>query len=477
MRTGQARWWQAWAGMVLAGLAARQPVAAVAAEGPPNIIFILVDDLGWTDLGCFGSRFYETPHIDRLAAQGMKFTQAYSACTVCSPTRAAIMTGKYPARLHITDWIAGHVRPQAKLRVPDWTMHLPLEEWNVARALKPRDYVTASIGKWHLGNEQFFPDKQGFDLNAGGCEKGQPPSYFSPYRIPTLTDGPPGEFLSDRLTTEALKFIDQNQHRPFFVYLPHYAVHTPLMARPEVIAKYKNKVQADAPHTNAVYAGLIESVDDSVGRLLQKLDELELAERTVLIFTSDNGGLLPVTSNVPLRAGKGSAYEGGVRVPLIVKWPGVTKPGSRCETPVISVDHLPTMLEMAGLKAGTPHVLDGESLVPLLQQTGGLTRDALYWHYPHYHPGGATPYSAIRQGDLKLIEFFEDQHVELYNVSEDIGEQHDLAEKLPDQAQVLRTKLAAWRSQVGAQLPTSNPAYDPAAGTARKPQPKKPAKK
>jgi arylsulfatase A len=470
-------WWQGLAGVVLVGLAAWQPASAVAAEGPPNILLILVDDLGWTDLGCFGSRFYETPHIDRLASQGMKFTQAYSACTVCSPTRAAILTGKYPARLHLTDWIAGHVRPQAKLQVPDWTRHLPLEERNIARALKPGNYATASIGKWHLGKEPFYPDQQGFDLNVGGCDKGQPPSYFSPYRIPTLTDGPPGEFLSDRLTTEAIKFMEQNQDRPFFVYLPHYAVHTPLMAKPEVLEKYQQKAQPAAPHTNAVYAGLIESVDDSVGRLLKKLDELKLAERTILIFTSDNGGLLPVTSNVPLRAGKGSAYEGGVRVPLIVKWPGVTKPGSRCDTPVISVDYLPTMLEMAGVQADAPQVVDGESLVPLLQQTGGLTRDTLYWHYPHYHPGGATPYSAIRQGDFKLIEFFEDQHVELYNLQDDIGEQHDLAEKLPDQAQALRTKLAAWRSQVGAQLPTPNPDYDPNAMTERKPQPKKPAKK
>ncbi|NOS69621.1 MAG: sulfatase [Verrucomicrobia bacterium] len=427
----------------------------------PNFIFILVDDLGWTDLGVQGSKFYETPNIDRLASQGMRFTQAYSACTVCSPTRAALLTGKYPARLHITDWIKGHVRPDAKLKVPDWTMHLPLEETTIAEALKHEGYATASIGKWHLGGSEFYPDKQGFDENLAGNDRGQPPSYFSPYGIPTLADGHKGEFLSDRLTDETLKFIERNKTKPFFIYLPHYAVHTPLMGKPEVIAKYKRKADPQNPQHNPVYAALIESVDDSVGRILQKLDELKLAENTVVIFTSDNGGLLQndVTSNLPLRAGKGSAYEGGVRVPLFIKWPGITKPGSTCDTPAITPDYFPTMLDMAGLAAKKPRSLDGESLVPLLKQTGGL-RKTIFWHYPHYHPGGATPYSAIRDGDWKLIEFFEDNHVELYNLREDIGEQSDLATKLPDRANALRKKLHAWRTKVGAQLPTANPDYD-----------------
>ena len=434
------------------------------AKDPPlNVVVILVDDLGWTDLGCQGSKFYETPNIDRLASESMRFTQAYAACTVCSPTRAGLMTGKYPARLHLTDWIAGHVLPKAKLKVPDWQMHLPLEERTIAEAFRDGGYATASIGKWHLGGPEFYPDHQGFDQNIGGCERGQPPSYFSPYGIATLTDGPKGEFLSDRLTEEALKFIERNQARPFFVYLPHYAVHTPLMSKPEVIARYRSKADPKNPQHNPIYAALIESVDDSVGRILQKLTNLKLADRTVIIFTSDNGGLVlnNVTSNLPLRAGKGSAYEGGVRVPLLVKWPGVTQAGSSCAVPAITPDLPPTLLEMAGLKPEKDQVVDGESLVPLLKGAGALRRDSIYWHYPHYHPGGATPYSAIRQGDWKLIEFFEDNRVELYNLHEDLGERTDLAVKLPDRAEALRQKLHAWCTQVGAQLPAPNPNYDP----------------
>jgi arylsulfatase A len=370
---------QTLAALLLAPLPALHAAAAPAPPGKPNIIFFLVDDMGWTDVGCMGSKFYETPNVDRLAAQGMKFTQAYSACTVCSPTRAALLTGQYPARLHITDWIPGHRRPQAKLKVPDWTMHLPLETTNIARLLKPEGFASASIGKWHLGGAAFWPEKQGFDLNVAGCDKGSPPSYFSPYKIPTLPNGPNGEFLSDRLTDEALKFITQNKNHPFFLYLPHYAVHTPLMAKAEVIAKYKKKADPHAPQHNAVYAALIESVDDSLGRVMRKLDELKLTDNTIVIFNSDNGGLIRSTGvNLGLRAGKGSAYEGGVRVPLIVKWPGVTKAGSVCETPVISVDYLPTILEMTGASNSSQQPQDGESIVPLLQQTGGLKRDTIY---------------------------------------------------------------------------------------------------
>ncbi|HEY9172567.1 MAG TPA: sulfatase [Verrucomicrobiae bacterium] len=447
--------------LALAAVALTQLPGAAQPAQPPNIIFILVDDLGWTDLGCQGSKFYETPNIDRLAREGMRFTQAYSACTVCSPTRAALMTGKYPARLHVTDWIRGHDYPKAKLKVPDWTMCLPLEERTIAEVLKEAGYATASIGKWHLGGRQFYPDKQGFDVNLGGCDKGQPPSYFSPYGIPTLPDGPPGEFLSDRLTDEAIKFIEQNKAKPFFVFVPHYAVHTPLMGKSNVVAKYRAKADTNSPQRNAQYAALVESVDDSVGRLLRRLDELRLAENTVIFFTSDNGGLVlnDVTSNRPLRAGKGSAYEGGVRVPLIVKWPRMTQPGSVCGTPVITPDFFPTLLEVAGLSSSPQSVLDGESLVPLLRQSGKLKRDAIYWHYPHYHPGGATPHSAIRDGDWKLIEFFEDNRVELYNLKDDIGEQADLAAKWPQQAKQLRERLQAWRRQVGAQMPTPNPDY------------------
>ena len=452
--------------------------AATPPTRAPNVIFILVDDWGWTDAACFGSKFYETPNIDRLAAEGMKFTQAYAACTVCSPTRAAVMTGKYPARLHITDWIAGHRRPYAKLRIPDWTMQLPLEEKTIAEELKARGYATGHFGKWHLGNEPFFPEHQGFDVNVGGCHMGSPGAYFPPYRIPTLKDERPGEFLSDRLTRDAMTFIEANKDRPFYIYLPHYAVHQPIAGKPDVIEKYKRKLATGTfVHTNPVYAALVESVDDSVGALMRKLSELNLADNTVVILTGDNGGLSGTvnaqgwrpgpTRNDPLRLGKGSAYEGGVRVPLIVKWPGVTAAGRVNETPVISVDFFPTILEIVGA-APTPASrsaatrVDGESIVPLLRGGSRLSRDAIFWHYPHYHPGSATPYSAIREGDWKLIHFFEDDHVELYNLKNDLSEKSDLAASNAAKAAELRRKLTAWRTSVGAQLPVKNPAYDAA---------------
>ena len=436
-------------------------LSAPAGAGKMKVIVILTDDLGWTDLGCFGSKFYETPNIDRLASQGMKFTDAYASCTVCSPTRASLLTGQYPARLRLTDWIAGHKRPFAKLNVPDWTMELNTGIPNLANVLKAAGYATASIGKWHLGPEENWPDKQGFDVNIAGAHIGQPPSYFSPYKIKTLTDGPDGEFLSDRLTQEAIKFIEKNQGRPFFVYLPHYGVHTHLMAKPEAIEKYKAKADKAAPHNNPVYAGLIESVDESVGRLMAKLDELKLSERTLVIFTSDNGGLIGPTSNVPLRAGKGSAYEGGVRVPLVVKWPGVTKPGSVSDTPVISADFYPTILAALGLTPPVGNAVDGESIEPALRQTGTLKRDAIFWHYPHYHPGGATPYSAVRSGDYRLVEFYEDHRVELYDLKNDLGETTDLAAQMPEKAAALKQKLGAWLKSVDAQFPSPNPDADP----------------
>ena len=452
--------------LVLSALRAAPAQGAGTAAPPPlNFVFILVDDWGWTDLGCYGSSFYETPHLDRLAAQGARFTQAYAACTVCSPTRAAVMTGKYPARLHLTDWIKGHVMPKAKLRVPDWTMYLPLEETTVAEALKPAGYATASIGKWHLGEKPLWPEHQGFDLNLGGCDRGQPPSYFSPYRIPTLPDGPEGEFLTDRESAEACKFIAAHRDRPFFLYLAHHAVHTPLMGKKEVVAKYAAKARPDQPQSNPTYAALVESVDDSVGRIMRQLDALGLAERTVVFVTGDNGGLVlrNITHNLGLRAGKGSAYEGGVRVPLIVRWPGVVTPGRVIDTPVMSIDFLPTMVELAGRPARAGQVVDGTSLVPLLRGAApdAWKRDTLYWHYPHYHPGGATPYSAIRVGDWKLVEFFEDQHVELYNLKADQAETRDLARQEPARVADLRARLQAWRASVGAQLPTPNPDWDP----------------
>jgi arylsulfatase A-like enzyme len=448
-------------------LASVVPVVQAAANAPWNFIVILVDDLGATDLGCMGSAFYETPHIDRLAADGVKFTAAYSACTVCSPTRASLLTGQYPARLHITDWITGHPRPYARLRVPDWTMRLPREEMNLAKALGKAGYATASIGKWHLGGPEFYPDRQGFDVNLGGTDRGQPPRYVAPYGIATLPEGPPGEFLTDRESAEACGFIDRNRERPFFIYLAHHAVHQPIAGKAGVVAKYERKALTDAPQRNATYAALVESVDDSVGRLRGQLAGTGLADRTIIVLTSDNGGLIgnlakPVTANLGLRAGKGSPYEGGVRVPLIVFWPGVTKPGSTCGVPVITADIYPTLLAIAGLRDAPGHIVDGESLVPLLRDDGGLTRDAVFWHYPHYHPGGATPYGAVRQGRFKLIEFFEDNRLELFDLASDPKETTNLAESQPEQARRLQRRLAAWRREVGAQMPTPNPDYDAA---------------
>lgn len=452
-------------------------IAEAASPRPPNIIFFLIDDWGWTDGGVFGSKVYETPHIDRLARQSMQFTSAYAACTVCSPTRAAVMTGKYPARLHITDWIAGHNRPFARLKIPEWTLQLPLEERTIAEELKARGYTTGLFGKWHLGNEAYYPEKQGFDVNFGGCHMGAPRNYFPPYGIPVITDEQPGEFLTDRLTREAVKFIEANRERPFYLYFPHYAVHTPLAGKPEVVEKYRKKIAAGSyVQTNPVYAALVESVDDSVGAVMKALADLKLDENTIIVLTGDNGGLSGTvngqgwrpgpTRNDPLRLGKGSAYEGGVRVPLLVKWPGVAAAGSRSDTPVISVDFFPTLLAAADrgrpAPAAAPGPIDGESLLPVLQGSGALARDAIYWHYPHYHPGSATPYSAVREGDWKLIHFFEDNHVELYNLKDDLSEKTDLAAAQPERANRLRRKLDAWRTAVGAQIPTRNPQYDEA---------------
>jgi arylsulfatase A len=441
----------------------------------PNIVLIVADDFGWTDLACYGSKLYETPNIDQLARDGTKFTQAYSACTVCSPTRAALLTGKYPARLHITDWIPGQMPENPKLIVPDWTKYMPLEEITIARALKEWGYATASIGKWHLGGEEYYPDKHGFDINLGGTDKPNTEHYFSPYGIPTLPDGPKGEYATDRLTDEAIRFIEANQDKPFFLYLPHFTVHLPLQAKQELIKKYQAKIKPGMAQNNAVYAAMVDSLDQSVGRIREELKKLKIDDRTIVIFTSDNGGRVPTTSNLPLRVGKGSCYEGGTRVPLIIDWPGVTKPGSVCDTPVISMDLYPTIAELAGATGAEKNALDGVDLAPLLHQSGKLERDELFWHYPHYQHyqlGGATPYSAIRKGDFKLIEFLDDMRVELYNLADDIGEQHNLAAKMPDKVNELRGRLHTWRKEVGAQMPTRNAIYDPS-----KPEHTQPEKK
>ena len=482
-----------WLNRILStSLALALPTAAFAAEKSsfrhPNVIVILVDDMGQTDLSCYGSRFYETPHVDQLAKDGVRFTNGYSACTVCSPTRAALLTGKYPARLHLTDWISGHERPYAKLKIPDWQKFLPFEEITLAEQLKAAGYATASIGKWHLtpglkeGDEAYYPEKHGFDANIGGYARGQPPSYVAPYKIPTLPEGPKGEFLTDREAAESVKFIEANKDKPFFLYLPHYAVHTPLAGKPEVVAKYQSKAAKppELKQKSPVYAALVESVDDSLGTIRAALKRLKLDDNTIIVFTSDNGGLLlrndKATDNSPLRAGKGSAYEGGVRVPLIVFWPGATKAGVTEASPAITVDLYPTLLEMTGIKP-LQSLVDGISLAPLLKAGTKPDRDAIFWHYPHYHPGGATPYSAIRSGDFRLVHFYEDGRDELYDLGNDISETKDLAATQPDRAKALRTRLDAWLKSVDAQLPTPNPAYDPAAENGGKAKGKQAAKK
>lgn len=451
--------------LLLFGLVGR-PGTHAAAPIPPNVVLILADDLGWTDLGCFGSDLYRTPHIDRLAREGMSFTQAYSACTVCSPTRASLLTGKYPARLHVTDWIPGRSPANPKLLVPDWTKYLPLGETTLAEVFRAAGYATAIIGKWHLGGEAHAPTLQGFDLNIAGTDAGSPLNgYFSPWKISTLRDGPPGEYLTDRMGAEAEKFVRASGDQPFFLYLPHFAVHTPVQAPKDLVAKYTGLVKTGARHTNPTYAAMIESMDNAVGRVLAALEERRLLDRTIVIFTSDNGGHLPTTSNAPLRVGKGSCYEGGTRVPLIVRWPSTTRAGSTCGEPVITPDLYPTLLALTGVRDATDHRSDGVSLEPLLRQQGGFRRDALFWHYPHYQlyqQGGTVPYGAIRAGDFKLIEFFDGRPSELFDLRNDPGEKHDLATAQPQRVQLLQERLDAWRHAVGAQLPTSNPGYDPA---------------
>ncbi len=452
-------------------IAGISPAQAATADTKPNILFILVDDMGAADGGCFGSKFYQTPELDRLAADGMRFTQAYASCAVCSPTRSAIMTGKYPARLHLTDWIPGEGTPrQSRFRVPEWQKHLPLEEVTLAEALKTRGYVTAAIGKWHLGGTNFYPQFQGFDLNLAGGHIGHPASYFWPYgeagashRVPGLAErgGQKGEYLTDRLTDEALAFIETNRSKPFFPYLAHYAVHAPLMGKPELIDEFADR-PGSLGQSNKVYAAMLKSVDESVGRLRRKLDELRLSDRTIIVFTSDNGGAVhlgkpPATANPPLRKGKGYAYEGGLRVPLLVKAPGVTKAGTVCATPVISHDWFRTLLELTGAPAEVSRTaIDGVSLVPLLRGEVRPTERDLFWHYPHYWNGtNVTPYSVVRSGDWKLIRSYEFDRDELYNLRLDPSEERNLLTQEPEKARELSLRLEAWLKQVGAQMPVS----------------------
>ena len=448
----------------------------------PNFLILLVDDLGWTDLGCYGSDFYETPHIDALAADGVRFTHGYAACTVCSPTRAALMTGMYPGRTNVTDWIPGHQRPEAPLRPPDWTMKLEHRHVTLAEALGDAGYRTAHVGKWHLMPRlepdamlDFAPERHGFQINVGGNEWGAPGSYFHPYEraggrrvYPLPAGGAEGDYLTDRLTDEALSILEGFAGEPFLLYFPFYTVHTPIEAEPGDLARFEGRVDPSKRHRNPAYAGMLAALDRSVGRVREKLADLGVADETVIVLTGDNGGLDRKgrdgrmghpTENAPLRAGKGSAYEGGVRTPTIYYWPGVTAAGTVSDVPVITVDIYPTVLDIAGVGGDPAHnaEVDGVSLAGILRDAaGGLERDSLFWHYPHYHAGGATPHSAIRRGAWRLVHFYEDDRTELYNLADDVGEDTDLAGEMPAKATEMLEALHAWRAEVGAQPPVPN---------------------
>jgi arylsulfatase A-like enzyme len=436
----------------------------------PNVVIILADDLGWADLGCYGSKYHKTPHLDKLAAGGARFTNAYAACHVCSPTRAAILTGVYPTRMNLTDFLPGRAdRPDQKLLKPAIAQEIPKSTPTLAEVLKKAGYATGHVGKWHVGGKGAGPLQRGFDLNIAGDSSGAPRSYFAPYKardtefMPGLEKAPEGEYLTDRLTAEAEKFIEANKDRPFFLYFAHYTVHIPLQAKPEVVAKYKQGKPGE--QGNPLYAAMIESLDDSVGRVLAKLDELKLAEKTVVIFTSDNGGLCviegpntPPTINAPLREGKGYLYEGGLRVPLIVRWPGVSKAGDTIAAPVHSIDYFPTLCEACGARSES--AVDGVNIAPLFKGAA-VKRDALFWHYPHYSNQGGRPGGAVRAGDYKLVEFYENGRRELYDLKKDPGESRNLIESNADTGKELAAKLEAWRKDTGARMPKPNPDYVP----------------
>jgi arylsulfatase A-like enzyme len=435
--------------------------ARAGAAGParkPNFVFILIDDLGWTDLGFMGSDYYETPRIDELASEGVVFTSAYSNAPNCAPTRACLMSGQYGPR-HGVYTVGTPERGPAKRRklipTPN-TTELGTEHVTLAEALKPAGYTSACIGKWHLGSQApFRPQDRGFDFVFERHERSH--------------RAEDGSYLTDRLTDKAVEFIEANRQRPFFVYLSHHAVHTPIQAKPELVAKYEKKKPAGG-HNNPKYAAMIESVDQSVGRVLDKLDELDLSKETVVFFFSDNGGHANFTSMTPLRGSKGTLYEGGIRVPAIIRWPGHAGGGRRSDVPIIGLDFYPTILEAARAARPAGHTLDGVSLWPLVFGTEGPRRDAVFWHFPAYlepyndaqWPWRTTPAGAVRRGDWKLIEFFEDGRVELYNLKDDIGETKDLSAKLPEKTKEMRRLIADWRGQVKAPVPTRlNPEFDP----------------
>jgi arylsulfatase A-like enzyme len=454
---------------------------SVTAKKKTNFVFFLVDDMGMMDLGTYGSTFHETPNIDKLAKTGMKFNYGYAACPVCSPTRASIMTGRHPVRVDITDWIPGSSNNKKnKLLHPEDRDNLALEEITIAEELKGHGYQTFFAGKWHLGNEGHWPTDQGFDINIGGHHRGSPPGgYYSPWTNPVLKSKKKDEYLTERLTEESTRFLEKrDSDKPFLLYLSYYNIHTPIQAYRKHIGHYQKKAekfsgatQTEQEHSgqtrmrqdNPALASMVSAVDDSVGTLLAKLDELGLSDETVVIFFADNGGLstkpkMGPGSNSPLRAGKGWLYEGGVREPTIIRAPGVTKPGSVSDQPIVSMDFFPTMLELAGLPLKPNLHADGRSLLPELTDKKGKER-ALYWHYPHYHGSNWKPGASIRDGDWKLIKFYDQAKVELYNLKKDPSEKKDLAKKNSTKAKELENKLIAWQKQMNAKLPKPNPNY------------------
>jgi arylsulfatase A len=503
--------------------AKKKQLKASEALAKPNIVFFLVDDLGWRDVGCYGSSFYETPNIDRLASEGVRFTQAYATCHVCSPTRASIMTGKYPARFNLTDWLPGRSDyPFQALKNAEKSKHLPFAEVTLAEALKAKGYSTAIFGKWHLGEEPSGPLMHGFDLQVPKWNKGWPKSgYHAPFQMEGLKDSK-GDYLTDRLTDEALNYIEQNKNRPFFLYFSHFAVHDPIQGRPDLVKKYGKKLakmqgpkdpsfilegnpddvnplsreqltalMAQPSHQgykvlpertvkikqhqdNIEFAAMVEAMDESLGRVLKKLKALRLADKTIVIFFSDNGGMSAAnfgnpkrqvpeskldgaysTSNLPLRGAKGWLYEGGIRVPMIAKWPGHGNKGAVCENLVISTDFYPAILEMAGLPSMPTQHVDGVSFAPALKGER-LERKAIYWHFPHYsNHGMQSPGGAIRLGDYKLLEYFENNTVQLFNLKADPGEQNDLSRSQPQKAAELLKMLRAWRQEVSARMMTA----------------------
>lgn len=475
-------------------------IALVLPATATNVVFIMADDLGYMDTGFNNPEgFYETPNLNSLAAQGMRFTAGYAACPVCSPTRSSILTGQYPARTRNTDYFggpnefqelpsdpaglqAGHYGSHAKRPIlpAPYLGRLAAAHTTLAEAFKARGYATMHAGKWHLGPKGSWPEDHGFDVNIAGTERGGPyggKGYFSPYANPNLPDGPPGEHLPDRLASEVAKFITSHKDQPFFIYLPFFSVHTPLMGRPDLVRKYEEKVarlglkaafQPEPPREvrtvqqHAVYAAMVEAMDQAVGKVLKSLEDNGLTEKTIVIFFSDNGGLSTSegspTSNLPLRAGKGWLYEGGIREPLVIRWPATVKPATTCDVPVISTDFYPTLLEACGLDPLPAQHKDGTSFLDLLKDpTAKHQRAPLFWHYPHWGNQGGIPSAAVRDGDFKLIEFYWKKGFELYDLTKDPGEQRNLTAENPAKFAELKAKLEAFRKETTALLPVVNP--------------------